>query len=199
MIALFIFSSIAVWAQKMPPPPLIYSAPKPAEIKEFISPDRKFKVSFPGIPRVEKEANEVYSGSVYFVIRAGSNSIVNEIVYKENMEQKMDQFLERYKESILNSPNVSYGKTYPKAKIIVEKDIQIGDLKGKEFAYELVMQYYKVRVLFMKERVYEIKTDVTNWHILKDSMKDKVAEFDKESERFFNSFQILDSNKTKLD
>lgn len=34
-------------------------------------------------------------------------------------------------------------------------------------------------------------TVVTNWHILTKHYPEKVAVFEKESERFFNSFKIL--------
>ena len=83
-----------------------------------------------------------------------------------------------------------YNGTEQKAKITEEKDIQLGNYKGKEFSYELGLEYHKVRFVFVKERIYQISTFVTNWHMLKNMTQPKAAEFENEAKRFFDSFQI---------
>jgi len=193
IIFLVLISAATILAQKNlnPPAAIIYSAPKAVLIKDFASPDKKFKAAFPGIPIVENFDGKGYSSTVYMVLLNGSNEVVNVIQYSENAEANMDKILANTRETIANSSGTIYNGTVEKAKITEEKDIQVGNFKGKQFSYELGLENHKVRFVFNKETVYEIRTSVTNWHMLKEMNKPKAAEFEKESERFFNSFQII--------
>ncbi|MBS1796427.1 MAG: hypothetical protein JSS81_21435 [Acidobacteria bacterium] len=187
-----------VTAQKTPPPPTIYSAPNPSEIKEFISDQDGFKVSFPGIPKAQESTKNETRIRSYSVNREGSNSMVSVMEFKPGAEFDTDQFIASYKEGILNLSTTLYGQNFPNAKIVLEKDFQSGKNKGKEFHYEWLMMFYKVRLLFVDKKVYEVLVNVSNWHILKDMRKEKVEEFERESERFLNSFQVLE-NKKEID
>jgi hypothetical protein len=187
------FCSLAVLAQAPPPPPapLIYKAPEKSELKEFLSDDSKFQVTFPGEPKITKQEFENGFIITYRVYRQGSNSIVSVIEYKNNVEDKREEIIEHYKNTIFNIPNKVYSSTFPPPKITEEKDFQLEGIKGKEFAFESNMQFTKVRLLFVGKKVYEIKSDVTNWHILTKHVKDKVADFEQETKRFFDSFKFL--------
>ena len=56
------------------------------------------------------------------------------------------------------------------------------------------LKFQKVRIFVADSTLYEIVTDVTNWHIIGNSTKKL---FFDESERFFNSFKIINSQKTE--
>ncbi len=79
----------------------------------------------------------------------------------------------------------------PKSTIEAEKDIEISGIAGKEFDVLQDYDFQKVRILIVGRRIYEIKSDVTNWHILTKSYPGKVADFKSETERFFASFKPL--------
>ncbi|HEX8249222.1 MAG TPA: hypothetical protein VF599_13680 [Pyrinomonadaceae bacterium] len=191
-ILLLSFSSLAVLAQDdMPPPPLIYSAPSAAEIKEFVSKENNFSISFPGVPNTAAKKTEDSTENVFSVYRSGSNSTVSVWEFKNDVENRREEVLKRYRESILYAPFLSSGDKL-KPSITSENDIQIGKYKGKEFAYKADLKFTRVRLLFAGKRIYKIKTDVTNWHILTEYYKEKVSDFGKETDRFFNSFKFLD-------
>jgi hypothetical protein len=179
-------------AQDMPPPPpLIWAAPSETEIKEFVSKDLGFKISFPGEPKLETKQVDGVEESFLKVYRKGSNSIVRIFTYKNKVAKFRDEIVKNYRESIMNSPPPYFGAKIPKPEISSENEFKIGKYNGIEFTYKFDLSFAKVRLLFVDKRVYEIKTDVTNWHILTQSFKQKVEEFDKETQRFFDSFQLL--------
>jgi hypothetical protein len=163
-----------------PPPPLIYKAPQKSEFKEFVSDDKTFQVTFPGVPKVTKQ--EMINASIisYRVYRQGSNSIADTIDFNSNLENNKEKFYEIIKGNLLKMS---------KSKIEAEKDFQINGKSGKEFDVLYDYQYQKIRILVVGKRVYEIRSDVTNWHIIGDKTK---KEFFDETERFFNSFRFLD-------
>src|SRR5215213_6433618 len=185
------FSSLAILAQndEPPPPVLIYSAPRAAEIKEFVSKENNFSISFPGVPKAAAKKTEESTENVFSVYRYGSNSIVTVWEFKNDVENRREEILERYRKGILNVPFPIGGEKL-KPSMISENDIQTGKYKGKELAYEADLKFTRVRLLFVGKRIYEIKTDVTNWHLLSEHFKDKVSDFEKETERFFSSFQL---------
>lgn len=173
-----------------PPPPLIYSAPQDADFKEFISKDAGFSISFPGTPDSKVVQGEGFVLTYFKTRRKGSNSIVTLIEYKKNVAEKADKIIERYRETILNHP-LTIGKSQYPSKITRDNEINSGGFIGREIEYVSDLEFTKIRLLFSGKRVYEIKTDVTNWHILNQFHKEIVADFEKESARFFNSFKII--------
>ena len=191
-ILLLSFSSLPISAQDdSPPPPLIYLAPRADEIKEFASKENNFSIGFPGVPKVDTKPAKEFTSAIFRVYRHGSSSLVSVWQFKKNVENRQEEILKKYRESILNLAPPFPGAQFPKPSIISETDIQIGKYKGKELAYEADLRFVRVRLLFVGKRVYEIKTDVTNWHILTKYQKDKAADFAKETERFFSSFRLL--------
>lgn len=164
-----------------PPPPLIYEAPEKSELKEFVSEDKSFQITFPGVPKITKQ--ETGSGTItnYRVYRQGSNSIVNTIEFGGDVEINEEKIYELVRSSVAKTP---------KSTIQVEKDFQIDGKTGKEF--EILRDYHfeKVRILIAGKRIYEIKSDVTNWHILSKYNNDKAIEFAEETRRFFDSFKL---------
>ncbi len=189
-ILLFI-CSCKVLAQVPPPPPLIWAPPSESEIKEFISKEFGFKISFPGEPKIETKKSEDGFETLFKVYRNGSNSFVRVTDFKERLKKYQEQMIQSYRELILNTPPPYIGAKVSKPEIISESEFTVGKYKGIEFVYKFDLRFAKVRLLFVEKRTYEIKLDITNWHILNDHYKEKVEAFNKETERFFNSFQLI--------
>ncbi len=169
--------------QPPPPPsaPLIYKAPGASDLKDFVSEDKTFQATFPGVLKITKQ--EIENGFVtsYRVYRFGSNSIVNALDFNVDLEQRKEKIVENIKNSFLK---------LPKTTIEAERDFQIDGKTGKEFDVLQDFKYQRVRILVVGARVYEIKSDATNWHIIGDATK---KQFFAETERFFNSFKHLKS------
>lgn len=172
-----------------PPPPLIYQSPDKNEIKDFVSEDKTFQITFPGIPKITKQEIENATFTSHRVYRQGSNSIVNIYDYEFEIEGRKDKILETVKNNLLKKPKLT---------IESEKDIEIGGLAGKELEVLQDYQFQIIRILITGERIYELKNDVTNWHILSKFNKDKIAEFKDETRRFFDSFKIIQSPEVVL-
>ena len=188
MIAFFVFAfNLFALGQKSapppppPPPPLIYKAPAIGELKEFVSEDKTFQITFPGVPKVFKQ--EISGAKIvnYGLYRQGSNSVVNAYDYEYELSDS-EKIYQIVRDNLLKVPNT---------KIESEKDIKVGDLAGKEFDVLRDFNFQKIRILVSGSRLYEIKSDVTNWHILSKYNQEKVADFRNETERFFASFKIL--------
>jgi len=164
-----------------PPAPLIYRAPEKSELKEFTSEDTAFQITFPGVPKTSEQ--EISNGNVtnYRVYRQGSNSIVNTIDYNFELESNMEKIYETVKANLLK---------VPKSTVEAEKDIKVDGKVGKEFNVLQDYQFQKIRILIVGKRIYEIRSDVTNWHILSKYNKEKVVDFENETERFFSSFKL---------
>lgn len=177
-----------VFAQKKSPPPppapLIYKAPDEKDLKEFISADKTFQVTFPGVPQVSRQ--EIPNGVVtsYRVYREGANSIVNTIDYDFELENSREKIYESVRANLLK---------IPKSKIEAEREINIGGSKAIEFDVLQDYQFQKIRIVIVGKRIYEVKNDVTNWHILSKYNVNKTVEFRDETERFFASFKSLKS------
>lgn len=162
-----------------PPAPLIYKAPEKSELKEFVSEDKTFQITFPGVPKITRQKVENGTLATYLVYRQGSNSIVNVADFDIDIENGREEIYASIKNDFLKTP---------KTTIKAEKDIEINGESGKEFDVLQDYQYQKIRILIIGTRLYEIKSDVTNWHIIGDSTK---KQFFSETERFFNSFSHI--------
>lgn len=164
-----------------PPPPLIYNAPDKSVLREFVSDDKTFQITFPGVAEVTK--NESPDGNVltHRVYRKGSNSIVNVLDYEVDLSDK-EKIYEAIKSSLLKNRDST---------IQAEKGIKIGGLDARQFDVLRGSTFQKVALLIVGKRLYEIKTDVTNWQILSDYEKDKVVDFETETARFFASFRLI--------
>lgn len=164
-----------------PPAPLIYKAPNASDLRNFVSEDKTFQITFPGIPKISKQ--EIPNGNVtsYRVYRQGSNSIVNTIDYNFELENNAERIYENVRTTLLK---------VPKSTIEAERDVKIGDMSGKEFDVLQDYQFQKIRILIVAKRIYEIKSDVTNFHILSKYNREKITDFKNETERFFASFKL---------
>lgn len=179
--------SAMIFAQKQlppppPPAPLIYNAPDKGELKEFLSEDKTFQITFPGVPKINKQATEEAAFMNYLVYRTGSHSIINTADFNFEIESIKEKFYETYKSNLLKSP---------KTTVQAERDVKIDGRDGKEFDVLSDYQFQKVRILIVGRRAYELKSGVTNWQILSKYNKEKVADFENETARFFNSFKHL--------
>lgn len=184
---MFIVGGTTVFAQSPPPAPLIYKAPEKSDLKEFTAEDKTFQITFPGVPKITEQ--EIPNGKVtnYRVYRQGSNSIVNTIDYEFELKDA-GKIYEVVKTNLLKLPKLT---------VEAERDIKIdGVIVGKEFDVLQDYHFQKVRILIVGKRIYEIKSDVTNWHILSKYNKDKVTDFENETERFFASFKSLKSTES---
>ena len=162
-------------------PPTTYSAPKADEIKEFVSDWSKFKADFAGKPETKRNA-EAPGYAAYYLKRLGSNTSVTVNEFGGDTAKKKDMIYQYVKDSLTK---------LPQAKIVAETDFESGIYTGKEFAvtYDEGRIYARVRVLPVGKRIFEIKTDVVNWHMLTDDMK---KDFETEAARFFGSFKLIE-------
>ena len=186
-VALNFFAlTVMTQAPPPPPPPLIYKAPEKSDFKEFVSEDKTFEIVFPGVPKITKQ--EISNGVVtsYRVYRQGSNSIVNTVDYNFDLENQREKVYQTVKNNLTK---------IPKAVIETERDIKIDGITGKEYGISYDLQFQKLVILIVGRRVYELKSDVTNWHILSRYNKEKVADFENETKRFFASFNSIQTPK----
>ena len=183
---------VAGQAPPPPPPPLIYSPPDVSAIKEFSDTDNKFKVSFPGIPEKDTRVGEKVTTVAYKVNRKGSNSSVGIIVFPRPMDSYANELFASYREDLAEL-SVKAPRSLPSkvSNVVFERDIEIGGVKGREFGYEADYHFTQVAVFVVANRFYEVKTDVTNWHILKSHHPEIVKAFYAEADRFRNSFSLL--------
>lgn len=160
-----------------PPPPLIYSPPASSEIEDFTPTTKLFSARFPGKP---SESNRNVNDAVittYRVYRKGSNSVVAVTETMTLLANRSEEAFRLIKESIEQNGG----------KIERESEIVVGDWTGKEFGFRQDLGFRRLRVFIVGARILEIQSDVTNWHIISDKVKD---EWNKETQRFFDSFKI---------
>ena len=60
-----------------PPAPLIFDAPRPEDLKEFIPADKAFRIVFPGLPKSSNDKSDGILTTKYVVTRNGSDLIVD--------------------------------------------------------------------------------------------------------------------------
>jgi len=173
-----------------PPKPAIFSAPKPSEIEEFTSGAGNFKISFPGKPQTDIVQKINLFITTYYLYREGSRSMVRVTEATTDLSANSVEITKNYEKRLEEAASrVSGASTYP-LKLVSERDIKMSGLVGKEITYEAGLQFTKLRILFAGKIIYELMIDVTNWPLLKSSHKDTIVEFEKESDRFFNSFVL---------
>ena len=166
-----------------PPAPLIYSAPDKSKIVSYLSEKSGFKLDFPGKPEIVEKKIDAAQVTFYSVKLKGANEIAMISDFDFDVETKLE------KTDIFDQVKQNY-LAFENAELAYEKDIDHNGLKGKEFGVKLFLEFYKVRAFVKNGRVYELISTVTNWGILEKYNKQKAAEFENESERFFNSFKI---------
>lgn len=161
-----------------PPPPLIYASPEKNDLKEFVSADKSFQLIFPGIPQITEQKTDNAFITNYRVYRQGSNSIATVTDFDFDVEGIKEKLYELSKGGLLKTSE---------SKIKAERDVRTNGKTGKEFDVLSGYQYQKVRIVAVGKRVYEIRSDVTNWHIIGEAVK---KQFFDETERFFNSLKL---------
>lgn len=167
-----------------PPPPLIYSAPDKSQIAEFRADKLGFKVNFPGKPVENVEYLENENIYIFKLYLNGSNKIVKvtDFSFEKSQNIKSAEIFEQKKLEYLSGENNS---------LEYEKEVSFKNYAGIEFGIKRGYIYQKARVYIVRNKVYEIIIDVTNWHILQSEEKSKVAEFETEAAGFFDSFEII--------
>jgi hypothetical protein len=182
-IGIILAAAVATLAQTQgpPPPPLIYAPPAASDMKSFTAADKTFSANFPGTPEVEEKMmgnGKVYSFRTY---RKGSNSVIGITEFGRDVSRDPEPVFKMIRERILRKPNVN---------ITSEKDVKLETFAGKEFVIEDGFVHRISRVYLVRERIYEIYVDATNWHILKAHNPAVVLSFEKEASRFFDSFRL---------
>ncbi len=127
-----------------PPAPLIYKAPEKSELKEFVSEDKTFQITFPGVPKITRQKVENGTLAIYLIYRQGSNSIVNVADFDIDIENGREEIYASIKNDFLKTP---------KTTIKAEKDIEINGESGKEFDVLQDYQYQKIRILIIGTRL----------------------------------------------
>lgn len=168
------------------PAPLIYRSPEKTDLKEFVSEDKTFQITFPGVPEITEQKTDNAFITNYRVYRQGSNSIVTVTDFDFDVEGIKEKVYELGRSALLKTPE---------SKIKAERDVRTNGKSGKEFDVLHNNQYQKVRIIAVGKRVYEIKSDATNWQISGEAVK---KQFFDETERFFNSLKINGAPKNKL-
>lgn len=184
IIATVLFlSNVFITAQNPPPPPapLIYSAPDQSEIKKYTAFESNFEIDFAG--KVETEKPETVPSAIKIYMAANNGSREGVLVGTTKTPLKESEFKDFY-ETL--KKNYLEGKD---TQLIYEKAFENKGISGSEFSYTSENTYKKVRVFVVGFKTYVLIADVTNWQILQARHKDKVAEFEAESGRFFDSFQ----------
>lgn len=176
----FAFAGVSI-GQEPPPPPLIYKIPDKASLKPFISEDSVFEAVFPGDPTIKATDTDDFKLISYQTYKDGSRSMVVVYHYNVNIDGNKPNLYAVIRENALR---------YPKATIESEIEIKNGEIEGREFNILSDYLYKRMRVFAKGKTLYVVSCDVTNWHILTSSYKEKVADFKAESERFMNSFKI---------
>lgn len=161
-----------------PPPPLIFSKPDPSEIFEYSAEDKSFKASFPGKPIQSNQFVDGVPITSYRMYRKGSNSIVGVTTSRTDLSMKSAQRYSAVRELLLKLPKTS---------ITVDKAIESNGKTAHEFEVLSDFHYRRIRIFVVGPQIFEIQSDVTNWHIIGDKVKTAWRE---ESDRFFNSFVI---------
>jgi hypothetical protein len=173
-----------------PPPALIYSAPDRNLIREFVDEENNFRAAFPGTPKKETSTGENVTVVSYKVSRKGSASSVSIGTFPTDVSSRAEQLIAAYKNELGKRTVKGLIPSKP-SNIAFERELQFGSVKGKEFGYESDLYFTQVAVFVLGNRMYEIKSDVTNWHILTDHYPEIVEAFYAEATRFRNSFSLL--------
>ncbi len=160
-----------------PPAPLIYSPPLNTDIKEFTPESKLFTARFPGMPSEQKRMSNGADITTYRVYRKGSNST---IAITEKVARLADHSEEGFR--LIREAIRKQG-----GKIENDSEVAVNGWKGREFRALHDYTFRRFRVFIVGARVFEIQSDVTNWHIIGDKVK---KEWNKETDRFFASFKL---------
>ena len=191
LLFILAFGAVPGFSQKtskQPPAPLIYQAPAKTALKEFVSQEKNFSIVFPGVPTSGKRDLDPAEVTIFTVAGRGSNSIVTVIEFQGDLEDSRERTFDLFKASLLKSAKV---------KIEAERNVLFVGKPAKEFDISEDIKFYKIRIIISGNRIYELKTDVTNWHILSKYNPERAADFEIESKRFFDSFKLLETPKTQ--
>ncbi len=165
-------------SQIPPPAPLIYKAPGINEFKNFQFEDKTLEITFPGIPKISNKETENAKQNIISVYRKGSNSVLMITEYNFDLDNQKLQIFEKFKTNLM---------ALPKSRIDSESEFTNGVYEGKEFKVLSGYQYTVIELLVVGNRIYQLNTDITNWHIIGEKTK---KEFFDETDRFFNSLKI---------
>ena len=160
-----------------PPAPLIFSPPAESDLKDFSPESKLFAARFAGLPTEQKRNVSGAVISTYRVYRKGSNSVVAITEMPINIENRSDEGFGLIRDGIRNNA----GKLDKEGEITIDRQV------GREFSALYDFTYRRFRVFIVANRIFEIQSDVTNWHIINDKTKE---EWNRETDRFFSSFKI---------
>lgn len=175
----FIFAVLAI-AQGPPPPPkpLIYSPPESSELVEFTPEDETFSATFPSAPEFTDAKAEGVETKIYTSSRNGSRTVVGVTTFTSDISEREDAVFNAISDQLASDGRTIESKT-PR---------EMGGCSGNEFRLLYKDIVYRIHfACIVRDRVYEVSADVTNWHIIGDETK---AAWEKEAERFFASFRI---------
>ena len=160
-----------------PPAPLIYSPPTASDLEDFTPASKLFSARFPGKPSERKQNANDATVTSYRVYRKGSNSAVGITETTMLLANRSEEIFRNIKEGIEQIGG----------KIEKESEVASGGWSGKEYGFRQDLSYRRLRVFIVGARIFEIQSDVTNWHIIGDKVKE---DWNKETDRFFGSLTI---------
>ncbi len=159
---------------------VIYAPPKPSEFREFIAPDKSFSIVFAGEPESNLD-DSAPRGTIinYSVENAASESAVTILDF----------------EYVIDDPEFVYklmrGDPGSSRKLVAEREAKSDGVSAREFEVEHFGSLEVTRVLIVGNRVYQLRSKVSNWQFLSKRFPAKIAEFRAETARFFGSFAVL--------
>lgn len=163
-----------------PPAPLIFSSPAASELHSFNSGGDGFEALFSGYPKkTTKLANGVYT-EIFTAKNKAQITIVSisRLADSTGMFQDSAKFFESIKEQLLKPPAI---------RLVSEQSITIDGFEARDYSVEDQIGFTKTRVIFTRERIFEITQNAANWSAQGEA---KQKAFDDETQRFYNSFKI---------
>ena len=192
-VFLFCLSALAVAAQPPPPPPpLIWEPPAATDLSEFSDTQSGFKVVFPGVPKKETVQSGELTNITAKLYRKGSNTSVAILRFPESIEVKKALIFESYKnhlgDLLERQDRPAAGRSI---EILFDRKLKIGGIEGREIGFSSGFHFVHFAVFARGNVLFELKSDVTNWHILSKHKPERAAEFTSEASRFINSVQFF--------
>ncbi len=181
MFAAIVFFGIARSQDSPPPPaPLVFSTPASSELQRFSSGRDGFEAVFPGNPlKTTKLSNGVFTETFTAKNKAQITIVsIYRLTETGRVFQDPKRYFETIKDELLKPPT---------SRLVSEESINVSRFEAKDFSVVYQNGFTKTRIVFTKERIFEITQNVTNWSAHGDA---KRKAFDNETQRFYDSFKI---------
>jgi hypothetical protein len=152
--------------------------------KEFVSEDGRFKAVFPLTPEQSIRTSPLGNGKIQHPKVEVSLPQMNFSIYYGDIPDLKDLNLEELKEYYIYLQNTTLKLN--NSQLIDEREVTIDEKRGYEFVESRNNKLVKYRLLLIKNRLYQLKTEIDS-----DLKSDNEAK--ENMEKFFNSFQIIEN------